>query len=247
MFCNNCGTEQPEGTKFCSSCGAPISGAAQPASPVQPTTTTGYSYGAPAAPQTNQTQPFSAPQYDPNYNANQPKKKSKLPLIIGIVVAVVVVAVIAGIALGGSGSSSSGGSATVSNPNSSATVSSGDSSNSATNTSTPVETPATSTVSSADITGSWTVAAVSNDGGDNFVETTSSLATINADGTCSLNLEGEALDLQWSQGDYDGEGYFYSFSIEGTEIMMAYVYDSDPNTMVMMMVSDTNYVLGLSR
>ena len=247
MFCNNCGTEQPEGTKFCSSCGAPISGAAQPASPVQPTTTTGYSYGAPAAPQTNQAQPFSAPQYDPNYNANQPKKKSKLPLIIGIVVAVVVVAVIAGIALGGSGSSSSGSSATVSNPNSSATVSSGDSSNSATNTSTPVETPATSTVSSADITGSWTVAAVSNDGGENFAETTNSSATIKTDGTCSLNLEGEALDLQWSQGDYDGEGYFYSFSIEGTEIMMAYVYDSDPNTMVMMMVSDTNYVLGLSR
>lgn len=58
MICQNCGTNNPEGTRFCSGCGAKLEAPVQPAQPVQ-------NARPPQAP-VYQQQPFAAAPADPN-------------------------------------------------------------------------------------------------------------------------------------------------------------------------------------
>lgn len=77
MICNNCGTNNPDGVKFCNKCGAPLTAPAQPVAPVQPQ--------APIQPQ--------AP-----VQPQAPKKNNK-GLIIGIVAGVVALIAIVAVVL----------------------------------------------------------------------------------------------------------------------------------------------------
>lgn len=77
MFCNNCGNQIPEGTKFCNNCGASQDAAPVAQAPVTPAQ-------APAP-----TQPAA------------PKKNNTLLIAIVAAIAVVVIAVVAILALGG--------------------------------------------------------------------------------------------------------------------------------------------------
>lgn len=75
MFCTNCGAQQPEGAKFCESCGTPV-GAVQQEQPVQP------------APEVNYQQPpqqppvYQQPVYQqPVYTQPQPPVESKNKIV----------------------------------------------------------------------------------------------------------------------------------------------------------------------
>lgn len=90
MFCNNCGTQNAEGVKFCSNCGAPLQSAPQQTTvlnqqPVQQNT-------------------YSQANYDAPVQLN-PQKKDKKGLIIGISVGAValiaVITVVLAVVLGG--------------------------------------------------------------------------------------------------------------------------------------------------
>ena len=93
MFCNNCGTQLPEGTKFCNGCGAPVA-------PVQPQTPVGGAEPTMFVGNIPQ-EPAEIPAYQPpmqNFAPQPPvqpePKKSNTGLIIGAVVAVAVVVVV---------------------------------------------------------------------------------------------------------------------------------------------------------
>ena len=96
MICNKCGNECPEGSLFCTGCGARF----EEEAPI-------VFENEPAEPTFEQPEPTNY--YDPNayipmeeYAAPAPAKKSKLPLILAAVAAVVVVALAALFFLGGS-------------------------------------------------------------------------------------------------------------------------------------------------
>lgn len=86
MFCPKCGSEMPDGSKFCGKCGAQIGAVpgqgASGASGMPGVSSTGPSQGAPQAPQGVPGAPGTA------------APRSKKGLIIGIVAAVAVVAVV---------------------------------------------------------------------------------------------------------------------------------------------------------
>ena len=84
MFCSNCGTNNNEGAKFCSGCGAPMG--VNNAAPVEPTPVAPVY--APVEPQT----PVYAP-VEPVAPAPAPQKpkKNNTGLIVGIIVGVLVV------------------------------------------------------------------------------------------------------------------------------------------------------------
>lgn len=93
MFCNNCGTQLPEGTKFCNGCGAPVA-PVQPQNPVGGAEPTMFVGNIPQ-------EPAEIPAYQPpmqNFAPQPPvqpePKKSNTGLIIGAVVAVAVVVVV---------------------------------------------------------------------------------------------------------------------------------------------------------
>ncbi len=79
MFCNSCGAQLPDGTKFCNICGATLTptqpSAQQPAQPFIPQQPMGYPL--PVTPV-----------------MTQPKKKSKAPIIIIAVIFIVIAAII---------------------------------------------------------------------------------------------------------------------------------------------------------
>lgn len=80
MYCNNCGTQNPDGVKFCSNCGGQLLNASAQTASVQPE----YS-AAPAQP-------------NASYAVTQPEKK-KNGKLIGIIVGVAVVVIVAVIAV----------------------------------------------------------------------------------------------------------------------------------------------------
>lgn len=120
MFCTNCGANNPDGAKFCTTCGAPL-GAAEEVSVPQPETeesqspvadsdmpaeTISYDAVTPQnSPEETSSSPFTSgpqevpqswPDYDnPDQGQNGGKKKSKKIMIIAIVAAVIVAAIIA--------------------------------------------------------------------------------------------------------------------------------------------------------
>lgn len=105
MICPSCGHELKEGTKFCTSCGASLTEAAQVTRPLDsaPTQPLGAAPAAPQqpqpdvrAPQPQMPQPQQAAPVGMPPMAQQPKKSRK-GLVIGIIAAVVV-AIVAGIA-----------------------------------------------------------------------------------------------------------------------------------------------------
>lgn len=78
MFCPHCGKQLPDGARFCTACGAALTGPQSAPAPARPDT--------PAQPQ------YAPPQYTPP----QPKKKSKAALII-VTAAVIIAATILGV------------------------------------------------------------------------------------------------------------------------------------------------------
>lgn len=82
MFCQKCGSENPENAQFCKSCGAALHNPVAQSNP------------APAVPPTFQQPVFQQPV------TVQPPKKKKKGKIVGIVVGAIVVLVILGSALG---------------------------------------------------------------------------------------------------------------------------------------------------
>lgn len=121
MFCEKCGQELPEGTKFCTSCGEKVISADMtvPLQKVEAETQLSEAAFASQAPEPSRV-------VEENMSAEQ---RSSLPIIVGVICAVVVIAavVIALLFLGGSEESveESGGSSV------SAAISSADSSSSA--------------------------------------------------------------------------------------------------------------------
>lgn len=110
MFCNNCGNQIPDGSKFCASCGAPAQAAA-PQTEVQ-------------QPEPQQAQPvYTAPQQtEPVYAAPQQPQKKKAPIwlaaVIGLAAFAIAALIIAPAISGGSnngGSSETNGAGQLSN------------------------------------------------------------------------------------------------------------------------------------
>lgn len=113
MFCTKCGKQLPDGTKFCTGCGASLAGENAAPAPQQEPISQAPQFQQPAPqqepiPQAPQFQQ-PAPQFQqPMYQAQPaPKKKSKAGIIVlAVIAALVLVFVIAGIAAGFGGSDS---------------------------------------------------------------------------------------------------------------------------------------------
>ena len=75
MFCPNCGTQNPDGTSFCSNCGSPLTSNVNPApapAPVTPVTPVAPVAPAPAPAPVAPVAPVApAPQPAPSYTPNQ--------------------------------------------------------------------------------------------------------------------------------------------------------------------------------
>lgn len=107
MFCSKCGSQVPDGSKFCPGCGVRVGTQAGPAPAPQPTAPT---YQASPA----QPSPY-APQSGTGGPGSGRPRRSKRPIIIGAALAVVAVAAIAAFALTphAGGEASSGGAAST--------------------------------------------------------------------------------------------------------------------------------------
>lgn len=117
MFCNNCGYQLPDGTKFCNNCGKPTTAPQTPVmnnqippeqqplahqqQPVMQQTPIYASAPQPGYAQPNAGYPLPPIDYSPIVTP-PPKKKSKTPFIILGVVAALVLVVIIGIITSGS-------------------------------------------------------------------------------------------------------------------------------------------------
>ena len=95
MFCTNCGQQLPEGTKFCTSCGAPTGAAAS----VQETVRMPSPAPAPAS-----TQPMSPAPVPPadarqilRDSGGEPPRQSKAPIAAAVVLALLAVAALAAV------------------------------------------------------------------------------------------------------------------------------------------------------
>lgn len=103
MFCGKCGAQIPDGSGFCSSCGAPV-GQRRPMQPQgqmrQPQQNYQQNYQQPVRQANTAQQPY----YDTGFDAQKPVSNKKKFMILGIIAAAVVVVILLIVFLGGSGS-----------------------------------------------------------------------------------------------------------------------------------------------
>jgi hypothetical protein len=93
MRCRNCGTEQPESSRYCGECGAPLrSNDAPPVPPIQPPTQSAPAWTPPPVPQPpwNPPQPYpTGTDYDALRRINAEQKSFTTPAIITLVLYIV--------------------------------------------------------------------------------------------------------------------------------------------------------------